>query len=147
MIPFFAALEDQQQQKKKIIKMSKSTMKSKISPSSGSGASGTGSSGGGGLNSLTHFKSSQNYLWNTNAVLGKGATGAVYFGHNKHSGDTVAVKCFNHLSHMRPYEVQKREFEVLKKVNHENIVRLLAIEEEVSIFLVFVFYLYFNLIL
>ncbi|XP_017461078.1 PREDICTED: inhibitor of nuclear factor kappa-B kinase subunit epsilon-like, partial [Rhagoletis zephyria] len=109
--------------------MSKSTMKSKISPSSGS-AAGTGSSSGGGLNSLTHFKSSQNYLWNTNAVLGKGATGAVYFGHNKHSGDTVAVKCFNHLSHMRPYEVQKREFEVLKKVNHENIVRLLAIEEE-----------------
>lgn len=32
---------------------------------------------------------------------------------------------------MRPHEVQMREFEVLKKVNHENIVKLLAIEEEV----------------
>ena len=31
---------------------------------------------------------------------------------------------------MRPYEVQKREFEVLKKVNHPNIVKLLSIEEE-----------------
>ncbi len=31
---------------------------------------------------------------------------------------------------MRPHEVQMREFEVLKKVKHENIVKLLAIEEE-----------------
>nr|CAD7397524.1 unnamed protein product [Timema poppensis] len=31
---------------------------------------------------------------------------------------------------MRPHEVQVREFEVLKKVKHENIVKLLAIEEE-----------------
>ncbi|KAI2795563.1 hypothetical protein BLOT_016648 [Blomia tropicalis] len=97
--------------------MSKSTMKNKISPATS-------------MTSMSNFKTSVNYLWNTNAVLGKGATGAVYFGHNKSTGETVAVKCFNHLSHMRPYEVQKREFEVLKKVNHENIVRLLAIEEE-----------------
>lgn len=65
-------------------------------------------------------------------VLGKGATGAVYSGVNKHTGYPVAVKSFNHASHMRPYEVQEREFEVLKKVNHQNIVRLIAIEEEVS---------------
>ena len=44
----------------------------------------------------------------------------------------MAVKTFNQLSHMRPHEVQMREFEVLQKVNHENIVKLLAIEEEVS---------------
>ena len=31
---------------------------------------------------------------------------------------------------MRPQEVQVREFEVLKKVKHENVVKLLAIEEE-----------------
>lgn len=49
---------------------------------------------------------------------------------NKHNGETVAVKTFNQLSHMRPQEVQMREFEVLQKVNHENIVKLLAIEEE-----------------
>lgn len=106
--------------------MSKFNIKTKVSPSSGASAAGNSSM------TMSNFKSSVNYLWNTNAVLGKGATGAVYFGHNKHSGETVAVKCFNHLSHMRPYEVQKREFEVLKKVNHENIVKLLAIEEEVG---------------
>lgn len=31
---------------------------------------------------------------------------------------------------MRPYEVQMREFEVLKKVKHDNIVKLLAIEDD-----------------
>lgn len=49
----------------------------------------------------------------------------------QHTGEPVAVKTFNQLSHMRPHEVQMREFEVLKKVNHESIVKLLAIEEEV----------------
>lgn len=81
---------------------------------------------------MSFFRSSHNYIWNTSAVLGKGATGAVYAGLHKSTGESVAVKSFNHLSHMRPYEVQKREFEVLKQVNHENIVRLLAIEEEVE---------------
>lgn len=79
---------------------------------------------------MSYLKSSVNYIWNTNDVLGKGATGAVFKGTNKKTGELVAVKSFNHISHMRPYEVQKREFEVLKKVNHENIVKLLAIEEE-----------------
>jgi len=77
-----------------------------------------------------NLRSSANYIWNTSAVLGKGATGNVYQGTSKHTGEAVAVKSFNHLSHMRPYEVQRREYEVLNKVNHENIVKLLAIEEE-----------------
>lgn len=33
---------------------------------------------------------------------------------------------------MRPQDVQMREFDALKIVNHENIVKLLAIEEEVK---------------
>lgn len=79
-----------------------------------------------------NLRSSINYIWNTSAVLGKGATGSVYQGMNKHNGEVVAVKSFNQYSHMRPYEVQKREYEVLSKVNHENIVKLLAIEEEIE---------------
>lgn len=69
-------------------------------------------------------------MWCTTSVLGKGATGAVFQGVNKNNGEPVAVKTFNQLSHMRPHDVQMREFEVLKKVKHENIVKLLAIEEE-----------------
>ena len=79
---------------------------------------------------MAYLRSSRNYVWNVNNVLGKGATGAVYCGVNKYTGDPVAVKSFNHASHMRPYEVQEREFEVLKKANHQNIVRLIAIKEE-----------------
>ncbi|XP_022913910.2 serine/threonine-protein kinase TBK1 [Onthophagus taurus] len=79
---------------------------------------------------MSFLRASANYVWCTTSVLGKGATGAVYQGVNKKNGELVAVKTFNQLSHMRPLEVQMREFEVLKKVKHENIVKLLAIEEE-----------------
>lgn len=79
---------------------------------------------------MSYLRGSSNYVWCTTDVLGKGATGAVFRGVSKHDGEPVAVKTFNQLSHMRPQEVQMREFEVLKKVKHENIVKLLAIEEE-----------------
>lgn len=79
---------------------------------------------------MSFLRGSANYVWCTTSVLGKGATGAVFQGVNRHTGEPVAVKTFNQLSHMRPHEVQMREFEVLKKVNHESIVKLLAIEEE-----------------
>ncbi|XP_012276090.1 inhibitor of nuclear factor kappa-B kinase subunit epsilon [Orussus abietinus] len=79
---------------------------------------------------MSFLRGSANYVWCTTSVLGKGATGAVFQGVNKNNGEPVAVKTFNQLSHMRPHDVQIREFEVLKKVKHENIVKLLAIEEE-----------------
>lgn len=77
-----------------------------------------------------NLRSSNNYIWNVNAVLGKGATSSVYQGMNKHSGEVVAIKVFNLISQHRPYEIQRREYELLSKVNHENIVKLIAIEEE-----------------
>uniref|UniRef100_A0A1B0C992 Putative tank binding protein kinase tbk1 n=1 Tax=Lutzomyia longipalpis TaxID=7200 RepID=A0A1B0C992_LUTLO len=79
---------------------------------------------------MSFLRGSTNYVWCTTSVLGKGATGAVFQGVNKHNGEPVAVKTFNQLSHMRPYDVQMREFEVLRKVKHENIVKLLAIEDD-----------------
>lgn len=79
---------------------------------------------------MSFLRGSANYVWCTTSVLGKGATGAVFQGVNKNNGEPVAVKTFNQLSQMRPLDVQMREFQVLKKVKHENIVKLLAIEEE-----------------
>lgn len=79
---------------------------------------------------MSFLRGSTNYVWCTTSVLGKGATGAVFQGVNKNNGEPVAVKTFNPVSHMRPHDVQLREFDVLKKVKHENIVKLLAIEEE-----------------
>ncbi|XP_063696271.1 inhibitor of nuclear factor kappa-B kinase subunit epsilon [Culicoides brevitarsis] len=79
---------------------------------------------------MSLLRGSLNYVWCTTSVLGKGATGAVFQGVNKHNGEAVAVKTFNQVSHMRPYDVQMREFEVLQKVKHKNIVKLLAIEDD-----------------
>lgn len=79
---------------------------------------------------MAFLRGSANYVWCTTSVLGKGATGAVFQGVNKNDGEPVAVKIFNQLSHMRPHDVQMREFEVLRRVNHENIVKLLAIEDD-----------------
>ncbi|XP_058396172.1 inhibitor of nuclear factor kappa-B kinase subunit epsilon isoform X2 [Diceros bicornis minor] len=75
------------------------------------------------------MQSTINYLWHTDDLLGQGATASVYKARNKKSGELVAVKVFNTASYLRPREVQVREFEVLRKLNHQNIVKLFAVEE------------------
>lgn len=45
------------------------------------------------------------------------------------SGELVAVKVFNIMSYNRPHEVQMREFEMLRKLNHSNIIKLFTVEE------------------
>ncbi|CAH2220948.1 inhibitor of nuclear factor kappa-B kinase subunit epsilon [Pelobates cultripes] len=73
--------------------------------------------------------STPNYLWELDDILGQGATACVYKARNKKSGEVVAVKVFNNLSYHRPPEVQMREFEMLRKLNHINIVKLFAVEQ------------------
>ncbi|KAM6457058.1 inhibitor of nuclear factor kappa-B kinase subunit epsilon isoform 2-T3 [Liasis olivaceus] len=75
------------------------------------------------------MQSTLNYFWKTEDVLGQGATASVYKARNKKSGELVAVKVFNDVSYLRPQEVQIREFEVLRKLKHQNIVKLFAVEE------------------
>ncbi|XP_067913631.1 serine/threonine-protein kinase TBK1-like isoform X1 [Heterodontus francisci] len=75
------------------------------------------------------MQSTVNYLWLLSDVLGQGATASVYKARHKKTGDQYAVKVFNHVSYLRPYEVQMREFEMLRKLNHKNIVKLFAVEE------------------
>lgn len=52
---------------------------------------------------------------------------------NQKTGDTFAVKVSNNMGMMRPVEIRRREFEVLTKLNHENIVKLYDSEKEVCI--------------
>ena len=78
------------------------------------------------------MQSTTNYLWHTDDLLGQGATASVYKARNKKSGEVVAVKVFNSASYRRPPEVQVREFEVLRRLNHQNIVKLFAVEETVG---------------
>ncbi|KAM4795758.1 inhibitor of nuclear factor kappa-B kinase subunit epsilon [Rhinophrynus dorsalis] len=75
------------------------------------------------------MQSTLNYLWELDHILGQGATASVYKARNKKSGEEVAVKVFNNNSYFRPLEVQMREFEMLRKLNHVNIVKLFAVEE------------------
>ncbi|XP_073681575.1 inhibitor of nuclear factor kappa-B kinase subunit epsilon [Garra rufa] len=79
------------------------------------------------VNTMT--ASTANHIWSLENVLGQGATASVYKARNKKSGELVAAKVFNLVSYNRPYEVQIREFEVLKRLNHVNIVKLFAVEE------------------
>ena len=48
------------------------------------------------------------------------------------TGDVFAIKAFNQIGMMRPQDVRKREFEVLRKLNHDNIVRIFDTETEVG---------------
>ncbi|TTA83861.1 Inhibitor of nuclear factor kappa-B kinase subunit epsilon [Bagarius yarrelli] len=73
--------------------------------------------------------STENHLWSNEDVLGQGATASVYKARTKKTSEVVAVKVFNMASYTRPYEVQMREFEMLRKLNHINIVKLFTIEE------------------
>ncbi|XP_032467512.1 inhibitor of nuclear factor kappa-B kinase subunit epsilon isoform X5 [Phocoena sinus] len=75
------------------------------------------------------MQSTVNYLWHTDDLLGQGATASVYKARNKKSGELVAVKVFNTASYLRPREVQVREFEVLRKLSHQNIIKFFAVEE------------------
>uniref|UniRef100_UPI00398F48AA serine/threonine-protein kinase TBK1-like n=1 Tax=Pristiophorus japonicus TaxID=55135 RepID=UPI00398F48AA len=75
------------------------------------------------------MQSTANHLWLLSDVLGQGATASVYKARHKKTGDQYAVKVFNHVSYLRPYEVQMREFDMLRKLNHKNIVKLFAVEE------------------
>nr|XP_043880712.1 inhibitor of nuclear factor kappa-B kinase subunit epsilon isoform X3 [Solea senegalensis]XP_043880713.1 inhibitor of nuclear factor kappa-B kinase subunit epsilon isoform X3 [Solea senegalensis] len=73
--------------------------------------------------------STTNYLWSLQDILGQGATASVYKARNKRLGELVAVKVFNLMSYNRPHDVQMREFEMLRKLNHSNIVKLHTVEE------------------
>jgi TANK-binding kinase 1 len=75
-------------------------------------------------------RGSPNYVWFTEQSLGSGATGNVYFGRHKRMGDACAVKVFADLVRTSHIQAKARELELMRKLNHRNIVKLLAIEQE-----------------
>ena len=75
---------------------------------------------------------SHHYLWYDGDRLGDGATGTVYVGREKATGDLCAIKTFNAAARKRSKQVQSREFDVLSKLRHVNIVKILAMEEELQ---------------
>lgn len=70
-----------------------------------------------------------NYLWYIDDLLGQGVIVSVYKVCNKKFGELVVVKVFNIISYLWFCEVQVREFEVLWKLNYQNIIKFFVVEE------------------
>lgn len=68
-----------------------------------------------------------NYAWCDEELLGEGAAGKVYRAIHKGTGSFYAVKTFIRRIHQ---DIRMREFDILSRLDHQNIVSLLAIEEE-----------------
>ncbi|WAR25921.1 TBK1-like protein [Mya arenaria] len=79
--------------------------------------------------SLQH---TDNYTWNTADILGRGATATVFFGRHKTTGDVCAVKVFYERISHHMTTTRQREIGSLRTLQHENIVKLLALETETS---------------
>lgn len=78
------------------------------------------------------LQSSQSYTWNTADSLGRGATAVVYLGREKGSGHVVAVKVFHEHLRIGQGGEDLRELELLRRLSHENIISLHAIEHELQ---------------
>ncbi|XP_033746245.1 LOW QUALITY PROTEIN: inhibitor of nuclear factor kappa-B kinase subunit epsilon-like [Pecten maximus] len=72
------------------------------------------------------MKETDSHVYCTQDLLGRGATGDVYKGINKHTGEVVALKMFEtkFTSHVQ------REVEALVKLQHPNIVRFMHCEKD-----------------
>lgn len=76
--------------------------------------------------------SSDNYTWNTADSVGRGASAVVFLGRHKVEGTVVAIKSFHdHVSHGYKQE-DLRELELLRNLNHPNIIKLRDIERELT---------------
>ncbi|CAL8097022.1 unnamed protein product [Orchesella dallaii] len=82
---------------------------------------------------MMSYRESTHFLWSTSESdeLGRGSFGIVFRGMNKSTGEAVAVKV--PLSNVIvPAETAAREIEVVQRINHVNVVKLLGYEEEKS---------------
>lgn len=72
-------------------------------------------------------RETDNYAWDISQVLGRGMMGTVFKGFRKQNGEQVAIKALNRNT---PEDYQNRELNLLSQISHENILKLLAIEQE-----------------
>jgi TANK-binding kinase 1 len=72
------------------------------------------------------FKS---FTWSRNDIIGAGATSLVYKAICQDTGNYVAVKVFNDAAKSRSNVLQLRELDLLHKIKHENVVKLIDKDE------------------
>eukprot|EP00795_Rhopilema_esculentum_P002443 gene2443-18096_t len=78
------------------------------------------------------LRQSSNYVWSVADVIGHGATGCVYIARSKKDGKPYAAKVFMMSVQMRSSQIRMRETALLRKLQHENVVTLVAEEAEVG---------------
>lgn len=71
---------------------------------------------------MARYMETKNYIWSTDDKLGTGATAVVFKGFDKNNAEPVAIKSFYK-------KLESQEIRVHQRINHENIVKLLGIEE------------------
>ena len=77
------------------------------------------------------FKS---YVWASKTdIIGAGATSLVYKAISTETGEYVAVKVFNEAAKARANVLQLRELDLLCKINHENVVKLIDKDDQVKL--------------
>lgn len=81
------------------------------------------------------LRKTESFMWNVQkkeSRLGLGATGSVFKCRRIKDGAQFAAKVLTERGHQRPRDVIFREVEILKNLEHPNIVRLIAVEREKS---------------
>lgn len=76
------------------------------------------------------WKSTETFCWNEGDVLGKGATAVVYKARRKPNGCVCAVKYFHERVSQHFASVAIREIELLKKLEHRNVIAIYAVERD-----------------
>ena len=70
------------------------------------------------------------FVWGPKTdIIGAGATSIVYKAISTETGDFVAVKVFNEAARNRSNVLQSRELDLLLRINHENVVKLIDRDE------------------
>ncbi|RNA10812.1 serine threonine- kinase TBK1 [Brachionus plicatilis] len=79
-----------------------------------------------------HTSSFHSFVWGKTDVIGAGATSLVYKAICQESGNYFAVKVFNDQARLRSNTIQSRELDLLQRINHENVVKLIDKDEQTA---------------
>ncbi|XP_060601896.1 serine/threonine-protein kinase TBK1-like [Ruditapes philippinarum] len=91
-----------------------------------------GPAGGSGADKAGPLRYTHNYVYNIADLLGKGATASVYLGRERKNGQQVAIKVFSNVDSRQITQARLRETELLKSVDHRNVMQLFACESEIG---------------
>ena len=86
------------------------------------------------MDDYTQTRKFKSYIWHIKSdIIGAGATSVVYKAISEDTCDYVAVKVFNERAKLRSNQLQVRELDLLHKIKHENVVKLIDQDDDIGI--------------